>query len=177
MMFIVECRSPSNCVEEKRKVAPSAGFHFSRKKREIFSLCSFHFSVCIFCCLLSAVCCLLSAVCCCFVPKMMLAEAATACSSAYTALKEMVDESTLNQEDFKKLLKRCNRFETFVAHYDTTSNDTRLIENFRALKSCFQNIQKLCVEFTFKKTENPPRKTLIAAGNIIQAVIFETNQL
>jgi hypothetical protein len=30
---------------------------------------------------------------------MMLAEATTACLSAYTALKEMVDESTQNQED------------------------------------------------------------------------------
>jgi hypothetical protein len=72
---------------------------------------------------------------------MMLAEAATACLSAYTALKEMVDEPTQNQEDFEKLLKRCNRFEMFVAHYDTTSNDTRLVENFRDLKSCFQNIE------------------------------------
>jgi uncharacterized coiled-coil DUF342 family protein len=107
----------------------------------------------------------------------MLAEAATACLSAYTALKETVDESNLKQEDFKKLLKRCNRFEIFVANYDTTSNDTRLIERFRDLKSCFQRIQKRCEDFTFKKTENPQRKKLIAARNMIQGVIFETSQL
>jgi hypothetical protein len=52
-----------------------------------------------------------------------------------------------------------------------------LIERFRALKSCFQSIQKLCEDFTLKKTENPQRKKLIAAGNVIQGVIFETNQL
>jgi hypothetical protein len=108
---------------------------------------------------------------------MMLAEAATACLSAYTELKEMMDESTQNQEDFNKLLKRCNRFEIFVAHYDTTSNDTRLIERFRALKSCFQDIKKLSEDFTFKKTENPRGSKLIAARNVVQGVIFETYQL
>jgi hypothetical protein len=48
-----------------------------------------------------------------------------------------------------------------------------LIENFRDLKSCFQNIEKLCEDFTFKKTENPQRKKLIAARNVIQGVILK----